>query len=123
MFKFWSIFSLFLTIFKDPLPTRDYETKSQLKRSVSASLSNLFREDNPVFEEKDTTFSAENVVFECETPMMVRRKSIDVSKIDMDNIEEEPVLGGLLMPSIKISCYNSTTKLNSSVFSLNSCDI
>ena len=74
-------------------------------------------------EDRDTTFSSDNIIFECETPKIVRRKSIDVSKIDMDNIEEEPGVGGLLMPSIKISCYNSTTKLNSSVFSLNNCDI
>ena len=53
------------------------------------------------------------------TSKIVRRRSIDVSKIEGTYEEIEDQHKTLLTPSIKISQYNSLTKLNSSVLSLN----
>ena len=53
------------------------------------------------------------------TSKIVRRRSIDVSKIEGTYEEIEDQHKTSLTPSIKISQYNSLTKLNSSVLSLN----
>ena len=57
------------------------------------------------------------------TSKIVRRRSIDVSKIEGTYEEIEDQHKTLLTPSIKISQYNSLTKLNSSVLSLNDPDL
>ena len=58
-----------------------------------------------------------------ETPKIKRRKSIDVSKIELqEDLSSQEESSIFLMPSIKISQYNSQTKLNNSVISLQSFD-